>query len=307
MLDQLLLDCVDRAIARLSECRHAPAAAAALERWTSRLSPDGPPRDYFDGGRAVIFVLPWWLEKRIRETPDLALQERLVESTVNAYYFVRLIDNVMDENPEEERALLPLLGILQANFIRAYVQLFPSGSPFWDHFERYWNATAEAALRDKMIARYSADEFVEVAARKTSGVKIALAAVCCRSDRLDLLEPWCAFYDRLACWQQMADDVFDWVRDLRHGNVTYFLSEGFRQKRPGESVSGWVVRRGFAWGIDWLEETMRDVRRHAERLESPEVMRFLLYREAALRELALDVNANLLAVTRVADAFEPVG
>lgn len=253
-----------------------------------------------------MFVLPWWLEKRIRSTPDVRLQEQLVESTVSAYYFVRLIDDVMDEGAAEARGLLPLLGLLHANFLRPYARLFPADDPFWEHFERHWAATAEAALREKRLTELSMDEFVNVAAQKTSGVKIPLAAVCCHYDRPDLLEPWCGFYDRLACWQQMADDTVDWLRDLRHGNATFFLSEGRRQKRNGESVSGWAVRRGIAWAIEWLAALMSDLRRHAEELESPELVRFLEYRDAEMREYALDTGAGLKDLAALADVFEPV-
>jgi hypothetical protein len=307
MLDQALSECLDRAISRLPHiCRDAPAANAALLAWASRLSPTGRPRDYFDGGRAVMLVLPWWLEKRIRPTPDIAFQERLVESTVCAYYFVRLIDNVMDENGAQERRLLPVLGLLHSNFVREYTRLFPSDAPFWDHFNRYWAATAEAAIRDKILPRLSLDDFFNVAARKTSGIKIPLAAVCCRYDRTDLLEPWCDFHDRFACWLQMADDTFDWVHDLRNGDVTFFLSEAHRQKRNGESVSGWVIRRGFAWAINWLEEAMRDLYQHARRLESPELIRFLTYRDAEIRERWLDLSSKLKDVAMLVDVFEPI-
>lgn len=307
MLDRPLSECLDRAIARLPQtCSQAPAAAEALLSWISRLSPTGNPRDYYDGGRVVMFVLPWWLEKRIRPTPDLRFQQQLVDSTVSAYYFVRLIDNVMDEDGVEERRLLPLLAILHSNFVRAYAELFPAGAPFWDHFDRYWSATVEATIRDKALTQLSADDFAKVAARKASGVKVPMAAVCCHYSRLDLLEPWCAFYDQYACWLQMANDTFDWVRDLRDGNVTFFLSEGSRQRRDGESVPGWVVRRGFAWGIHWLEDTMRNVRRHAEGLSSPELVRFLDYRESEARQQGLELGSQLKELVAVADVFEPI-
>jgi hypothetical protein len=253
-----------------------------------------------------MFVLPWWLEKRIRSTPDMRLQELLVESTVSAYYFVRLIDDVMDGDAAAERGLLPLLGLLHANFLRPYTRLFPADAPFWAHFDRHWTATAEAALREKTLTELSLDEFVNVAARKTSGVKIPLAAVCCRYDRPDLLERWCGFYDRLACWQQMADDTVDWLQDLRHGNPTFFLSEGRRQKRNGESVSGWAVRRGVAWAIEWLGDLMCDLRRNAEDLESPELVRFLEYRDAEIREYALEASAGLKDLAVLVDDYEPV-
>ena len=105
MLDRPLSECVDRAIALLPyACRDAPASTEALVGWAARLSPTGRARDYFDGGRAVMFLLPWWLEKRIQPVPDVRFQELLVESTVSAYYFVRIVDNLMDEDAAEERA-----------------------------------------------------------------------------------------------------------------------------------------------------------------------------------------------------------
>ncbi len=307
MLDRALSQCVDRAIARLAHlCREAPVSAQALAEWTTRLSSTGRARDYFQGGRAVMFLLPWWLEKRVRPTPDIPFQALLVESTICAYYFVRMIDNVMDEQAEEERSLLSLLGILHANFVRAYARLFPPDDPFWNYFDRYWMSTAEAALRDGRLTEVSASDFIEIAARKTTGVKIPMAAVCCRYNRLDLLEPWCAFYDRLACWQQMLDDTFDWVHDLRQGRATFFLSEGHRQKQFGESISGWVVRRGFAWGIGQLAAAMQELRTFAARLDSPELARFLEYRDADVRECAQEITHHLKDIAMLADVFEPV-
>ena len=305
MLDRPLSECMDRAIARLPDiCANAPAAASALVGWVSRLSRTGRPRDYFDGPRAVLFLLPWWLEKRIRPTPDLAFQERLVESTINAYYFVRMIDTVMDEQAEEERRLLPLLALFHANFGRAYSRLFPPGDPFWGYFDSYWSSVAEAAICEKRLTRLSAGDFTQVAARKTSGVKIPLAALCCRYDRLDLLEPWCAFYDAFAAWQQMVDDIFDWMRDLQHGNPSFFLSEGDRQKREGESIAGWVIRRGFDWGTDRAAAIMTDVQERAEGLGSGELVRFLEYRNAEMHRLAGDLKRHLQDLTVLVDTFE---
>lgn len=306
MLDRALSECVDRAIARLPHLsEEAPVSAQAFVAWTKNLASTNRARDYFDGGRAIMFLLPWWLEKRVRPSPDVAFHELLVESTVNAYYFVRIIDNVMDEGAQDERRLIPLLGILHANFMRPYTRLFPPDDPFWRYFDRYWIATAEAAVREERLREVSSTDFIEIAARKTSGVKIPISAVCCRYRRLDLLEGWCDFYDRLACWQQMLDDTFDWVHDFRHGRATFFLSEGHRQKRAGESVAGWVVRRGFAWAIDQLAATMRELRRDAERLGSPELERFLEYRDAELRDCGQELSDNLRAIASLADLFEP--
>jgi hypothetical protein len=306
MFDRPLSECLDRALSRLPDlCRNEPVAADALRSWMARLGPTDRARDYFGGGRAVMFLLPWWLESRVRGAPDIAFQGRLVESTISAYYAARLIDDVMDENAAEARALLPLVGVLHANFIRPYAELFGPSAPFWEYFDRFWSRTAAAAFRDKTSPSISADVFAEVAAQKTAGVKIPLAAVCCRHAREDLLPSWCAFYDVLAAWQQMADDTFDWVRDRQHGNATFFLSEGDRQKLAGESVPGWVVRRGLAWALAWLDDVMAELRRRAQGLDCPEVVRFLDYREAEVREHALEHGARLKELAALADAFEP--
>jgi hypothetical protein len=308
MLDRPLSACVDRAMARLPEvCRDAPTSVDVLLAWTARLSPTGRPRDYFDGPRAILFLLPWWLEKRIRQIPDVEFQERLVESTIHAYYFVRMIDNVMDENAEQERRLLPLLGIFHTTFLRAYARLFPPDDPFWDHFDRHWSGVTEAALREARLTRLSLEDFNGISARKTVGVKIPLAAVCCRYDRLDLLSSWCAFYDAFAAWQQMVDDTLDCMRDLRHGTPSYFLSEGERQKNRGESIAGWVVRRGFAWGMDRASAMMSDLRADVAVLGSPALARFLEYRDAEVRTLAAELRRQLQALATAVDTFEPAG
>jgi hypothetical protein len=218
-----------------------------------------------------------------------------------------MIDTVMDEQGEEERRLLPLLGMFHANFGRAYAHLFPPADPFWDHFDAYWSRMAEAAISEKRLTRLSSADFMDVAARKTSGVNIPLAAVCCRYGRLDLLEPWCAFYDAFAAWQQMVDDIFDWMRDLQHGNPSFFLSEGDRQRGEGESIAGWVIRRGFDWGTDCAAASMTDVRARAEGLGSPELVRFLEYRDTEIRRLVGELRRHLQDLTTLVDTFEAPG
>ena len=51
---------------------------------------------------------------------------------------------------------------------------------------------------------------------------------------------------------------------------------------------------------------MRDLRRDAEKLESPELVRFLEYREAEVREYVEELRRNLKEVATVANAFEPI-
>ncbi len=85
----------------------APFMARKTARWMQSLSPTGRADDYFRGARSPLLLLPWWLEKVIRGAPDLEFQAKVVYSTTNAYYFVRLMDNVMDRHDSKELGLLP--------------------------------------------------------------------------------------------------------------------------------------------------------------------------------------------------------
>ena len=66
------------------------------------------------------------------------------------------------------------------------------------------------------------------------------------------------------------------------------------------------MRRGFTWAVDWLADAMATLRSQAEQLGSPEVVRFLEYRAASIREHRLELGPLLKELTTVADAFEPL-
>jgi hypothetical protein len=250
---------VSAALARIdTEMRAcAPRMAGPVSRWMSSLSETGRAEDYFTGGRDVILLLPCLLANSFR-SPDLEFQRDLVYSSVNAYYFIRLIDNAADQHGETELALLPAASFFHGRFQSAYFRYFPAAHPFWELFEATCALMAEAAIRDSSAREITREHFESVTARKTAGVRIPLAAVCHRYGRLDLLEPWQRFYDVLACLNQLINDLLDWQDDLEHGVQTLVLSEARRKKAEGQSVIGWLVTEGFWWAkqlaVSWIEE-----------------------------------------------------
>jgi hypothetical protein len=91
---------------------------------------------------------------------------------------------------------------------------------------------------------------------------------------------WYRFIDVLGCWHQMMNDLFDWHKDLAHGNNTFFLSEGCRQRAPDEDLASWVIRQGFEWGSGLLHGWMQEMQKIAKDLHSPNLSAYLTEREA---------------------------
>jgi hypothetical protein len=284
--------------------RNAPHISNIVTRWTAGLSATGVAEDYFRKSRAHILLLPWWAEKSLCGAPDVKFQSDLIYSSVNGYYFVRLIDNVMDGHGKSELRMLPLLGFFHSQFQAVYSDYFQPDSAFWECFHSTWTAMAQAAILDANMTEISATEFVRVAAAKSMGAKIPIAAVFFRHNRPDLLPQWFEFYDALSRWNQMVDDVFDSLIDRQTGTMTYFLSDAKRQKREGESVSAWIVRGGFASGYREADSLLARVRELAQELGSSELIRYLEYRHAELASCRERMGPGLAALARLATVME---
>ena len=287
--------------------RHAPDMGAEVCPWMQALAGTGRMEEYFQEGRATIFLLPWFLEKSLRPVPDPEFQSGLVYSSVNAYYFVRLIDNLQDGKGRQdgpELRLLPALGFFHAQFQSPYQRYFPSDNPFWKFFHSTWLSMAEATFKDTTTTNFSEAEFTAFAARKRAGVKIPLAAVCFRYQRADLLRRWCSFYDRLACWNQMLNDLLGWQKDRDGGVNTYLLSEARRSKRAGESVTSWMVRQGFQWAGGLLRCWMRELQGLAPALHSRELEAYLQHRAREIADWEKTLSPDLARLEKLASLLE---
>jgi hypothetical protein len=278
----------------------APAMAGPLLAWIEALAGTARPEAYFKHPVAFpSLLLPWWLDESIRPEPDLAFQTDLVYSTINGYYFIRLIDNLMDRQATVELDLLPAAGFFHTQFQLVYHAYFEYDHPFWHDFRRYWFESAEAAMRDAQLVELDEAQFRQVAARKVCAGKIPLAAVCCRAERLDLIEPWFHFFDRLGAWHQLFNDLFDWHTDLAGRHQTYFLSEANRRKQAGEPVAAWVIREGFEWGVETLQTWLAELKDLAASLDNPNLVAYLNRREAMLLKQNADVAEGLRHLNKI--------
>ena len=229
-------------------------------------------------------LLPWWLGKTLEKKPDLRFHSDLVYSTVNGYYYVRLVDNVMDGHAADERELLPAAAFFHSRFQGVYQVYFAPDHAFWKFFTSAWLRSNESVIREVHFDRMDRETFGAVAAKKVCAAQIPLAAVCYRSERPDRLCPWVEFCDLLAHVMQMMDDVFDWHGDASRNITTYFLSQASERKRPEESVAAWVIREGFDWGLATVDGWLSELVGRSRDLGSSELRRYLVKRRTLLRE-----------------------
>jgi hypothetical protein len=278
---------------------HAPWLAAAAMEWMKRLSESGRPEDYFLGNRAPLLLLPDELARSVHASSDDRFRSDIAYSTIAGYYFVRLIDNVMDGRAAAETGLLPLLGFLHGQFQGVYMRYFPSGHAFWRFFESTWTAMAEATAQAASMTEFTAAEFARIVTAKFGGGKIPLAAVCLHYDRPASLDAWCEFYDAFACCSQMIDDVFDWAADSVAGTGTYFLSEAKRRRHDGESPAAWILREGLAWGYSESQRRLCGLREMAQRLPCDSLERYVEDRALQLRAVWEQLQPRLPAMSRL--------
>jgi hypothetical protein len=304
MYPETIRKLVDQACRRmLAEMyQGGPYMAQQAELWIRKLAGAERPADYFEHPLAFpMFLLPWWMEQTLTTKPALDFQADLIYSTVNGYYFIRMIDNVMDGHSTIEQKLLPMLGFFHMQFHAVYQRYFAYDHPFWPLFKAIAVQSAECALRDAGMREIDLAAFRTIAGRKVAGGKIPLAAVSFRYDQPQVYDNWLVFYDKLGCWHQMYNDLFGWLRDLRNQTPSYFLSEGHRRKGPEQSITAWVIREGFAWGVETLGAWLVEMQELAQPLQSRELIAYLQFRQTYLVEQATAITNAFGSLDRLLD------
>jgi hypothetical protein len=306
IFDAELIALVERALSRVRGelYRYAPSAADVMLAWMASQSLTEDPADCFRDLRAHIVLFPWLIGDSFGVPRDIAFHADVIYSSVNAYYYVRLLDNVMDAHHPEQADLLPMLGVFHTAFQSSFTPYFPPSHPFWDLFRSIWLGMAEATVRSTHMSEFHAEDFIRTGAMKISGVKIPMAAVCLWHEREDVMEGWLQMFDAYACSNEMLDGVADWHQDLGSGTVTYLTSEALRRKLPAESSAAWLVREGVAWGYANVIEWMSCAQNAARELNSPLLMAFLDHRKARAESLWRSMEPDLARLARLARLLE---
>jgi hypothetical protein len=206
-----------------------------------------------------VFSLPYWLTPEAARNNDIEFQCAIAYSTLNGYFFVRLIDNVTDgDGPPQIQKLLPAAGYFSAQFMGAYLDYFDAGHRFWPVFYSAWNEQAENNSVDAFDDDIDRSRFLGTSSRKFGASKVPLAAAAFRYGVEDRLPEWDAFVNQLGAFSQFLNDLFDWLHDHRAGIITYVQCEYRRRCAAGESIAAWMLREGFDWGVDqlrlWIKE-----------------------------------------------------
>lgn len=297
--------CVAAAIDRIGSTLHSrsPFLSREVLHWMNRISPNGDPAAHLIHPRMFpLLQLPEWIVETFPAVSDFEFQQSVIDSSINGYYYIRLIDDVIDGDREPALAvrILPAAGFFCSRFQLPYHAHFSSQLEFWQVFNDRWTASCESTAHDAHLSSVSWKDFENVCSRKYSAAGIPMAAACYHFGRPELIGPWFEFVDDFARWSQMLDDTIDWHTDRREGRATYFISEGERRKRASESLDHWVTREGFAWAFALLEEWMKSLHMQAAKLGSGGLQEYLTLREMAFREQRSILLRGFAAIAHLA-------
>jgi hypothetical protein len=263
--------------------QHSPWLAREVRQWMSSLSRSPRIANYFVNPTMFPMLhLPGWLAHSKLVQLDEQFQSDLTYSTLNGYLYIRLIDNLMDRHSGDELRLLPITALFHSEFLKSYHRYFAFSHMFWTAFDAHWTASTEVVIKEATLQNLDYEQFRTIAANKLCAAKIPLVATVSFYGLQDVLPAWLRFFDHLACCWQFADDLYDWKKDLLHGTTTYFLTEAARRKREAESVEGWVIREGFAWGSALLQSWLPALWRMVDELGSPQMNHYLRRRAMLL-------------------------
>jgi hypothetical protein len=284
----------------------APFLGGKVSHWMTQLSPTDRAPDYFLQPRSFPFLrLPLWAARSFAGEGDTEFLADVVYSTVNGYYYIRLLDNLMDGHGTIELKILPATAFFHGEFQAVYEKYFAAGHRFWEVFHSSWFSASDAVAREMEMDCIDASDFEQITVAKLAGVRIPLAAVGFRYGGGDRLHHWEEFAIALARWSQMEDDLFDWHDDLRHGKSSHFLTEACRLKGAA-TIEGWVLGEGFEAGMETLEKELTAVGSLAAPLKSADVMRYLECRESLLAEQKTTMSAAFQVLRELAGIMQPV-
>jgi len=264
------------------------------------LSPTGDAPDYFMQPRMFpMLLLPWWMAESGEQKFDRGFQSDVVYSTLNGYYYIRLLDNLMDGHGSVEIALLPAAAFFHSEFLLTYQKYFDANHPFWPVFRSAWFSSSEAIASEASVACFDEDAFRQISVQKLCAARIPLAAASYFYQQAESMKPWLEFTTALANWSQMLDDLFDWHRDLRDRKDSYVLSRARQHKREGETLEAWMARTGFDWGMSVLRGWLPELHRLAQPLRSAALNRYLDVRAAMLEEDNVKLGAGLKTLVEI--------
>lgn len=160
----------------------------------SQLSPTREPADYFlQPNSFPLLPLIGWAAMSFAVDTDQQFVADVVYSTASMYYYIRLLDNVMDGHATIEAEILPAMAFFHTEFQSPYQSYFASEHPFWQVFRSAWLAGNEAVARELELNSFGPEEFETVSVAKLAAARIPIAAVAYRANAADRRRAWDVF------------------------------------------------------------------------------------------------------------------
>jgi hypothetical protein len=286
--------------------RDAPFLAIKARDWMSARAGGRELTTYFLDPKAFPLVrLTHWFTAAEQLPSDDVFEAAVARSNLCGAYYVRLVDNVMDDNRPRERVLLPLLHVLHLGFTQPYTELFPPAHPFWRDFERIWARMAEVTLLDALCEDFDRSRFEAISAVKSVAAEIPLTAAAYHYERTGQLSAWLSFVEVLGRFYQMLNDVRDWCGDRVAGAPTWLNSEA--RRRSGSSLrdmTAFMHDEGLAWASDVLHGWVTQLTAGARTLGSEPAAAYVTQRWEIFEQDAAKLRASLGPAVRLLEAFQ---
>jgi len=129
----------------------APFLSAQVSEWIRQVSPHRDPSALFTHPRMFpVLQLPLWLADTLPVRQDADFHRSLIHSSISGYFYIRLIDDVVDgdQNRPLELSCLPAAGFFSSQFQFFYQRHFAPDHAFWHKFHELWLASCESAACD---------------------------------------------------------------------------------------------------------------------------------------------------------------
>ena len=227
----------------------------------------------------VVFFLPYALVDAFGFAGRLEAARTMARGNVlGAAHFLQG-DRHLDGHERPTPSGLRLADATFAGFVREFASLFPPGTGFWSHFDRYldeyysslqwerdvlWAGSGAAALTDDLSTT------LRMLGRKLAPLKATAAGVTLLAGRTDALAPLERAVDDYHAAYQLADDLEDLEEDLEAGRWSagaWFLCGGSALTSPREAGSAGELL-SVASGSGALEALVQLIRSRFERAAS---------------------------------------
>lgn len=253
-------------------------------------------RHGFESGRLVhpvnqpIALLPQWVSQSPVLTRKEITDETVLDltlATVIGYLYVRVQDDLIDEDLGDCAPVMLLGDALLSRHVRLLAQQAGGSRRFWQFFEQTAWAYGNAMLLEHELhepgAQYGKAEFEEVL-RRSEPLVLPSVVILDRCDSWDVLAPLQDFVHLITRSGQLVDDLRDAAHDHDAGNYTWVVRELGGLNGKGEMLTS-IVMGGFDRVMGLADGDLKDAAAIAADLELGAAVPWLEQRRSAIRAM----------------------